>query len=73
MEKDFERCCHFLATMMEKYGAKVLKEIEVLRNIQPETLVVDTENRNNRLIAYLKKCNSLGSSCAPCCAGMYET
>ena len=57
MEKDFERCCHFLATMMEKYGAKVLKEIEVLRNIQPETVVADIEN--NRFIAYLKKMDKI--------------
>lgn len=29
MQKDFERCCHFLAQMMEKYGAEVLAEIAV--------------------------------------------
>ena len=29
MNKEFERCCTFLAEMMEKYGALVLRDIAV--------------------------------------------
>ena len=29
MNKEFERCCTFLAEMMEKYGLEVLRDIAV--------------------------------------------
>lgn len=29
LNKEFERCCTFLAEMMEKYGALVLRDIAV--------------------------------------------
>ena len=38
MQKDFERCCHFLAQMMEKYGAEVLRDIAVEIQYEPELL-----------------------------------
>ena len=40
MNKEFERCCTFLAEMMEKYGALVLRDIAVEIQYEPETGVM---------------------------------
>ena len=37
MNKEFERCCTFLAEMMEKYGLEVLRDIAVELQFDPET------------------------------------
>ena len=37
MNKEFERCCTFLAEMMEKYGREVLRDIIVELQLEPET------------------------------------
>lgn len=36
MSKEFERCCTFLAEMMEKYGAQVLRDIAVEIQYDPK-------------------------------------
>lgn len=54
MQKDFERCCHFLAQMMEKYGAEVLAEIEAELEFEPELWVMDADGKKSRLIAYAR-------------------
>lgn len=54
MQKDFERCCHFLAQMMEKYGAEVLEEIAVELKFEPELWVLNVDGKKSRLIAYVK-------------------
>ena len=37
LNKEFECCCTFLAKMMEKYGAQVLRDIAVEIQYEPET------------------------------------
>lgn len=54
MQKDFERCCHFLAQMMEKYGAEVLRDIAVEIQYEPELWALDVDGKKSRLIAYVK-------------------
>ena len=54
MQKDFERCCRFLAQMMEKYGAGVLEEIAVELKFEPELWVLNVDGKKSRLIAYVK-------------------
>lgn len=39
LNKEFERCCTFLAEMMEKYGALVLRDIAVEIQYEPGNLV----------------------------------
>ena len=45
MNKEFERCCRFLAEMMEKYGALVLRDIAVEIQYEPETWCDDAEGK----------------------------
>ena len=45
MNKEFERCCTFLAEMMEKYGALVLRDIAVEIQYEPETWCDDAEGK----------------------------
>ena len=40
MNKEFERCCTFLAEMMEKYGLEVLCDIAVELQFDPEICVM---------------------------------
>lgn len=54
MQKDFERCCHFLAQMMEKYGAEVLRDIAVEIQYEPELWGLDVDGKKSRLVAYVK-------------------
>lgn len=54
MQKDFERCCHFLAQMMEKYGAEVLAEIAAELEYEPELWVLDADGKKSRLVAYAR-------------------
>ena len=54
MQKDFERCCHFLAQMMEKYGAEVLRDIAVEIQYEPELLGLDVDGTKSRLVDNVK-------------------
>ena len=54
MNKEFERCCTFLAEMMEKYGALVLRDIAVEIQYEPETWGYDAEGKRLRYLAYMK-------------------
>ena len=48
MNKEFERCCTFLAEMMEKYGLEVLRDIAVELQFDPETWHDDAEGKRLR-------------------------
>ena len=48
LNKEFERCCTFLAEMMEKYGALVLRDIAVEIQYEPETWCDDAEGKRLR-------------------------
>ena len=52
LNKEFERCCTFLAEMMEKYGALVLRDIAVEIQYEPETWCDDAEGKRLRYEAY---------------------
>ncbi len=45
MNKEFERCCTFLAEMMEKYGLEVLRDIAVELQFDPEIWRDDAEGK----------------------------
>lgn len=55
MNKEFERCCTFLAEMMEKYGLEVLRDIAVELQFAPETWRDDAEGKRLRYEAYAKR------------------
>ena len=54
MNKEFERCCTFLAEMMEKYGLEVLRDIAVELQFDPETWHDDAEGKRLRYEAYAR-------------------
>ena len=45
LNKESERCCRFLAEMMEKYGAQVMRDIIAEIQYEPETWRNDAEGR----------------------------
>ena len=55
LNKEFERCCTFLAEMMEKYGALVLRDIAVEIQYETETWRDDAEGKRLRYEAYAKR------------------
>jgi hypothetical protein len=55
LNKEFERCCTFLAEMMEKYGALVLRDIAVEIQYEPETWCDDAEGKRVRYEAYARR------------------
>ena len=55
MNKEFERCCTFLAEMMEKYGLEVLRDIVVELQLEPETWRYDTEVKILRYETYVNR------------------
>ena len=55
LNKEFERCCTFLAEMMEKYGAQVLRDIAVEIQYEPEIWCDDAEGKRLRYEAYAKR------------------
>ena len=55
MNKEFERCCTFLAEMMEKYGMEVLRDIVVELQLEPETWRYDAEGKRLRYETYAKR------------------
>ena len=52
MNKEFERCCTFLAEMMQKYGLEVLRDIAVELQFDPETWRDDAEGKRLRYETY---------------------
>lgn len=55
MNKEFERCCIFLAEMMEKYGLEVLCDIAVELQLALETWRDDAEGKRLRYETYAKR------------------
>ena len=55
MNKEFERCCTFLAEMMEKYGREVLRDIVVELQLEPETWRYDAEVKILRYETYVNR------------------
>ena len=55
MNKEFERCCTFLAEMMEKYGREVLRDIIVELQLEPETWRYDAEVKILRYETYVNR------------------
>ena len=55
LNKEFERCYTFLAEMMEKYGALVLRDIAVEIQYEPETWCDDAEVKRLRYEAYARR------------------
>ena len=45
LNKEFERCCRFLAEMMEKYGAQVMRDIIAEIQYEPEVWRDGAEGR----------------------------
>lgn len=54
LNKEFERCCRFLAEMMEKYGVLVLQDIAVEIQFEPDTCYDEVEGRKVRYATYIK-------------------
>ena len=55
MNKEFERCCPFLAEMMEKYGLEVLRDLSVELQLDPETWRDNAEGKRFRHETYAKR------------------
>ncbi len=55
LNKEFERCCSFLAEMMEKYGVQVMRDIAVEIQYDPETWEFDAEGKRLRCEAYARR------------------
>ncbi|MBQ3600241.1 MAG: hypothetical protein II992_03430 [Lachnospiraceae bacterium] len=55
MSKEFERCCTFLAEMMEKYGPEVLRDIVEELQLEPETWCDDAEEKRIRYETYVNR------------------
>lgn len=55
LNKEFERCCTFLAEMMEKYGVQVMWDIAVEIQFDPETWTYDAEGKRLRREAYARR------------------
>lgn len=53
MNKAFERCCTFLAEMIEKYGLDVLRDIALVFQFDPETWRDDAERKRLWYEAYV--------------------
>ncbi len=55
LNKEFERCCTFLAEMMEKYGVLVMRDIAIELQFEPETWEFDAEGKRLRCEAYARR------------------
>ena len=55
MNKEFERCCTFLAEMMEKYGVQVMGDIAIAIHFNPVTWEFDAEGKRLRCEAYARR------------------
>lgn len=54
MDKGFERCCDLIARMIEKYGGKILQEIQKEDTFGLHQWKTDNEGRKSRCVAYYK-------------------
>ena len=54
MDKGFERCCDLIARMIEKYGGKMLQEIQTEDTFRLQQWKTDNEGRKSRYVAYYK-------------------
>ena len=55
LNKEFERCYTFLAEMMEKYIALILRDIAVEIQYEPETWCDDAEGKRLRYEFYARR------------------
>ena len=55
MNKEIERCCTFLAEMMEKYGLEVLRDLVVELQLEPETWRNDAQGKILRYETYVNR------------------
>ena len=55
LNKEFERCCTFLAEMMEKYGLLVMQDILEELHYDPETWCYDAEGKILRYETYVNR------------------
>ena len=55
LHEEFERCCTFLAEMMEKYGVQVMGDIAIAIQFNPETWEFDAEGKRLRCEAYARR------------------
>ena len=55
LNKEFERCCTFLAEMMEKYGVQVMGDIAIAIQFNPETWEFDAEGKRLRCEAFARR------------------
>lgn len=55
LSKEFERCCTFLAEMMEKYGVQVMRDIAVEIQYEPENWTYDAEGKRLWCEAYARR------------------
>jgi hypothetical protein len=55
LSKEFERCCTFLAEMMEKYGVQVMRDIAVEIQYEPENWTYDAEGKRLRCETYARR------------------
>ena len=55
MNTEFERCCTFLAEMMEKYGLLVMQDILEELHYDPESWCYDAEGKRLRYEAYARR------------------
>ena len=55
LNKEFERCCTFLAEMMEKYGVQVMGDIAIAIQFNRETWEFDAEGKRLRCEAYARR------------------
>ena len=54
MDKGFERCCDLIARMIEKYGGKMLEEMQREDTFKIQQWKTDNEERKSRYVAYYK-------------------
>ncbi len=59
MNKEFERCCRFLADMMEKYANVVMQDIIRCTKFYPEVSKNEAEGKKKRYEAYVKGLKNL--------------
>ncbi len=59
MNKEFERCCKFLAEMMEKYANVLMQDIIRCTQFYPEVSKNETEGKKKRYEAYVKGLKNL--------------
>lgn len=55
LNKEFERCCTFLAEMMEKYASVVMWDIITAIQYDPEMSSNDAEGKRLRYLTYAKR------------------